>query len=84
MTDFLKQNKAEVIKMSIYEYDEEKYKKLWRQEGIEEGIEKGRSIERRNTKRAQNRANREKARADAAISELNEVKAELARLKKDK
>ena len=34
-------HKAQVIKMSIYEFDAEKQRKFDREEGIEEGIEKG-------------------------------------------
>ena len=41
LKDFLLANKAEVISMSIFEFDEELYKKSIREEGYEEGIEKG-------------------------------------------
>ena len=41
LADFLKKNKAEVIHMSIFEYDEEKHMRTIREEGIEQGIEKG-------------------------------------------
>ena len=37
LTDFLKDNKAEVLKMSIYEYDEAKHIQLERKESREEG-----------------------------------------------
>ena len=37
LTDFLKTNKAEVLKMSIYEYDEAKHIQLERKEAREEG-----------------------------------------------
>ena len=37
LADFLKKNKSEAIKMSIYEYDQEKHMKWIREEGIEEG-----------------------------------------------
>ena len=55
MADFLRRNRAEVVKMSIYEYDEEKnYKMLQEQywnmghergksEGIAEGIKEGKA-----------------------------------------
>lgn len=35
--EFLRRNKARVIKMSIYEYDEKKQRRLDREEGIEDG-----------------------------------------------
>lgn len=38
---FLKEHRAEVIKMSIYEYDEEKHMRALREEGREEGISLG-------------------------------------------
>ena len=45
LEDFLKQNRAEAIKVSIYEYNEELHLATVRQEGYEdglvEGIEKG-------------------------------------------
>ena len=41
LEDFLKKNRAEVIHMSIYEFDEEKYRKALRQESWEEGREFG-------------------------------------------
>lgn len=45
LKSFLQKNQAEVIEMSIFEYDEELHQKLFRQEGyevgLEEGIEKG-------------------------------------------
>lgn len=41
LTDFLKTNKAEVLKMSIYEYDEEKHIRMEREDAREEGIEIG-------------------------------------------
>ncbi|MBQ8913640.1 MAG: hypothetical protein IJ054_06310 [Lachnospiraceae bacterium] len=43
LKDFLLANKAEVISMSIFEFDEELYKKSIREEGYEEGLEKGRA-----------------------------------------
>ena len=41
LTDFLSANKAEVIKMSIYEYDEELHKKTLHDEGYEDGFNDG-------------------------------------------
>ena len=41
LKDFLRKNKAEVKAMSIFEYDEEKVKVLWKRESFEEGLEQG-------------------------------------------
>lgn len=41
LKDFLLANKAEVIKMSIYEYDEELHKKTLHDEGYEDGFNDG-------------------------------------------
>lgn len=43
LKDFLLENKAEVIKMSIYEYDEELHKKTLHDEGYEDGFNDGES-----------------------------------------
>ncbi len=42
LRDFLRKNKAEVKSMSIFEYDEEKVKALWKRESFEDGLEQGR------------------------------------------
>lgn len=41
LREFLLKNRAEVVAMSIFEYDEEKHMKYLRQEGFEEGYGKG-------------------------------------------
>lgn len=41
LKDFLSANKAEVIRMSIYEYDEELHKKTLHDEGYEDGFSNG-------------------------------------------
>ncbi len=41
LADFLLQNKAEAIAMSIFEYDQEAYMRLIRREGYEEGMTDG-------------------------------------------
>ena len=41
MSDFLRKNRAEAIKVSIYEYDEELHFRTLREEGREEGLELG-------------------------------------------
>ncbi len=39
LSEFLRQNKAEVTAMSIFEYDEEAVRKLWRADAMEEGMD---------------------------------------------
>ena len=41
LTDFLRKNRAEVIKMSLYEYDQEQHMKWLREEDYEQGHEDG-------------------------------------------
>ena len=41
LSDFLRENKAEAIKVSIYEYDEELHFKTLRDEGYESGYAEG-------------------------------------------
>lgn len=41
LKEFMVKHKAQVIKMSIYEYDEEKQRQFDREEGREEGLEEG-------------------------------------------
>ena len=43
LLDFLRKNRAEAIKVSIYEYDEELHFKILREEGREDGLEPGRA-----------------------------------------
>ena len=45
MADFLRKNRAEVVKMSIYEYDEEKNYRMLQEQSWERGREKGREEE---------------------------------------
>ena len=70
MADFLKRNRAEVVRMCLYEYDEEKQREFDREEGREEGREE----ERQNTLR-------EKARADEAFRKIAMLEKQLAELK---
>ena len=42
LSEFLRMNRAEVIMLSIFEYDEEAHHKLLYEEGVEDGIERGR------------------------------------------
>lgn len=41
LADFLRKNRAEAKKVSIYEYDEERHMRQTREEGIEEGYDSG-------------------------------------------
>ena len=41
LTDFLRKNRAEVIMLSIFEYDEEAHHRLLYEEGVEDGMEQG-------------------------------------------
>ena len=43
LSEFLKKNRAEAIKVSIYEYDEELHLKTLYEEGVEAGMERGES-----------------------------------------
>ena len=44
LTEFLRKNRAEAIKMSIYEYDEELHFRTLYEEGMEDGIERGKKL----------------------------------------
>ena len=44
LSEFLRKNRAEVIMLSIFEYDEEAHHKLLYEEGVEDGIEHGRKL----------------------------------------
>ena len=86
LREFLSQNKAEAIKMSIYEYDQEKHMKMEREEhytkglkdGITQGIVQGREEELANTERERQRADDAEARADDAETKLAEALEKLA------
>lgn len=73
MADFLKRNRAEVVKMCLYEYDEEKQREFDREEGREE---------RQNTLREKARADEEKLRADEAFRKIAILEKQLAKLMK--
>ena len=55
LRDFLRKNKAEVKSMSIFEYDEEKVKALWKRESFEDGLEQGREEGREEGESRRNR-----------------------------
>ena len=73
MADFLKRNRAEVVKMCLYEYDEEKQREFDREEGREE---------RQNILREKARADEEKLRADEAFRKIAILEKQLAELMK--
>ena len=45
LAEFLSKNRAEVIKVSIYEYDEEKVKRMFKEECMKLGMEQGKQLE---------------------------------------
>lgn len=73
LKEFLLKNRAEVIEMSIFEYNKKEEEELIRREekeiGKEIGIRIGEERERKNTERERRRADSEKIRADAAEKE---------------
>lgn len=44
LAEFLSKNRAEVIKVSIYEYDEEKVKRMFKEECMKLGMEQGKQL----------------------------------------
>lgn len=73
LKEFLLKNRAEVIEMSIFEYNKKEEEELIRREekeiGKEIGIRIGEERERKNTERERRRADSEKIRADSAEKE---------------
>ena len=94
LRDFLLENKAEVISMSIFEYDEELHKKTLLSEGYEDGYEAGRKEGYNNGRkdgydngRKDGYDNGRKDGYEAGIakqaSEIEKLKAEIENLKKE-
>ena len=88
LEEFLRKNRAEAKKMSIYEYDAEEHIRMEREESFEDGYKDGQNAERINTERERRRADEEKSRADEAESradeaerKVKELEAELAKLR---
>ena len=81
MREFLLKNKAEVVAMSIFEYDREWEEEILRKEEFETGRELGKELgkeeERKNTEKERRRADSEKLRADHAERELLLLKEKL-------
>ena len=95
LSDFLRVNKAEVISMSIFEYDREWEEELLRKEEFEAGRELGEQLgkelgrkeeqkntekERMNAEKERRRADLEKLRADNAEKELMVLREKLTLL----
>lgn len=73
LREFLLKNRAEVIEMSIFEYNQKEEEELIRREEMEIGIKIGEERERKNTER-------ERRRADDAENEAKIMRKEIARL----
>ena len=73
LRDFLLKQRAEVFKMSIYEYDEERELKLIRADERELGIELGREEERKNTKAERQEKEKALKKAEESIKALISV-----------
>ena len=81
LREFLLKNKAEVVAMSIFEYDREWEEEILRKEEFEAGREaerKNTEKERLNTEKERRRADAEKIRADNAEKELFALREQLA------
>ena len=79
LKDFLLANKAEVVSMSIFEFDEELYKKSIREEGYEDGYKKGLQQGHDESRSVIKQKDVEIKQKDAAIKQKD---AEIERLKK--
>ena len=88
LREFLLKHRAEVVAMSIFEYDREWEEEILRKEEFEAGKEMGKELgeklgkeeERKNTEKERRRADSEKLRADNAERELLYLKEKLALL----
>ena len=76
LKEFLKKNRAEAKAVSIYEYNEEEHIRMEREEAFENGRKAGIQEERANTER-------EKKRADQAVSRMNGMETEIQRLREE-
>ena len=76
LADFLRKNRAEVIAMSIFEYNQKEEEELLRREEYEAGAE----MERKNTEKERKRADSAEKRADSAEKRADsaEKRADLA------
>lgn len=73
--DFLSKNRAEAIEVCIFEYDAEKYMKLFYQEWREEGLEEGRKEGREEGRKEGRKEGREEGRSEgeARIVQLMQI-----------
>ena len=77
LADFLRKNRAEVIAMSIFEYNQKEEEELLRREEYEAGAE----MERKNTEKERKRADSAEKRADLAEREIRRLQEKLASLR---
>ena len=76
LADFLRKNRAEVIAMSIFEYNQKEEEELLRREEYEAGAE----MERKNTEKERKRADSAEKRADSAEKRADLAEREIRRL----
>ena len=76
LADFLRKNRAEVIAMSIFEYNQKEEEELLRREEYEAGAE----MERKNTETERKRADSAEKRADSAEKRADLAEREIRRL----
>ncbi len=83
LAEFLRRNKAEVTKMSIYEFDEEEYKLANYEVGFEEGLEQGleRGIEQGIEQGIEHQRAKDEAELAKYRAEVEHLRAELASLR---
>ena len=85
LREFLLKHRAEVVAMSIFEYDREWEEEILRKEEFEAGRELGEQLgekrERKNTEKERHRADSEKMRADSEKIRADNAERELLRLK---
>ena len=85
LREFLLANKAEVVAMSIFEYDREWEEEILRKEEFEAGRELGEQLgekrERKNTEKERHRADSEKMRADSEKIRADNAEKELLLLR---
>ena len=78
LREFFLKHRAEVVAMSIFEYDREWEEEILRKEEFEAGRELGKEEKRKKTEKERYRADSEKLRADNAERELLLLKEKLA------
>ena len=85
LREFLLKHRAEVVAMSIFEYDREWEEEILRKEEFEAGKELGKELgkeeERKNTEKERHRADSEKMRADSEKIRADNAEKELLLLK---